>query len=214
MIIFRNSDIASLEKYFRINLINSLPGYKSLNMLGSISTEGVTNLALVSSAFHLGSNPPLIGLIMRPQRPENDTLDNIRATGHYTLNNVLPDWYDKAHQTSATYPSGVSEFEKCGFDPYYLDEVKAPFVKQSSIKMGLHLREMIDIELNGTTLVIGEVVALLVDEPLIAEDGFINHHQAGTVTVAGLDSYYLTQPLQRLAYAKPDQETKALSTDS
>ncbi|PKK35109.1 MULTISPECIES: flavin reductase family protein [unclassified Siphonobacter] len=214
MTIFRDSDIAAMEKYFRINLINSLPGYKSLNMLGSVSPEGVTNLALVSSAFHLGSNPPLIGLIMRPQRPENDTLHNIRSTGQYTLNNVLPDWYEKAHQTSATYPSGVSEFEACGFEPLYIQELKAPFVKQSSIKMGLHLREMIDIELNGTTLVIGEVVALLVDEPLIEQDGFINHHQAGTVTVAGLDAYYLTQPLQRMAYAKPDKEPKALSTHS
>ncbi|MDR6194766.1 flavin reductase [Siphonobacter sp. SORGH_AS_0500] len=214
MTIFRDSDIAAMEKYFRINLINSLPGYKSLNMLGSVSPEGVTNLALVSSAFHLGSNPPLIGLIMRPQRPENDTLHNIRSTGQYTLNNVLPDWYEKAHQTSATYPSGVSEFEACGFEPLYIQELKAPFVKQSSIKMGLHLREMIDIKLNGTTLVIGEVVALLVDEPLIEQDGFINHHQAGTVTVAGLDAYYLTQPLQRMAYAKPDKEPKALSTHS
>lgn len=115
MISIPSEQIYQLEKQYRISLINSLVGYKSLNLLGTISKEGITNLCIISSVFHLGANPPLLGLVIRPERAHNDTLNNIKSTGQYTLNNVLPEWYMQAHQTSASYAAGISEFDTCGF---------------------------------------------------------------------------------------------------
>lgn len=207
-----NDEILAMEKFYRTNLINSLGGYKSLNLLGTASENGISNLCLVSSVFHLGANPPLIGLVMRPEREHNDSLRNIRSTGHYTLNNVLPEWYKQAHQTSASYPSGVSEFDACGFKKLYTPGFKAPFVQQSTLRIGLELREVIDMELNATTIVIGEVAHVLIDEQAVTEDGTIDHIQAGTMTVAGLDSYFSPEFVGRLTYAKPGlqpQELKA-----
>lgn len=198
-----SEQIALMEKYYRINLINSVAGYKSLNLLGTISSDGITNLSLVSSVFHLGSNPPLLGMVMRPEREHNDTLKNIRDTGHYTLNNVQSEWLKQAHQTSASYPSGVSEFDQCGFNKEYLKSFKAPFVRQSSIRIGLDVRDMISMEINGTTIVIGEVIHILSDNELIGDDGLVDHERAGTMVVSGLDAYYLPKFADRLAYAKP-----------
>lgn len=192
-----------MEKFYRINLVNGLGGYKSLHLLGTASEDGASNLCLVSSVFHLGANPPLIGLVMRPQREHNDTLRNIRSTGHYTLNNVLPQWYKHAHQTSASYPSGESEFDVCGFKKLYIPGFKAPYVQQSTVRIGLHLREIIDMELNATTILIGEVAHILLEEQMLTSDGSIDHIQAGTMTVAGLDSYFLPEFVGRLNYAKP-----------
>ena len=208
-----SNQISELEKHYRINLINSLNGYKSLNLLGTINEDGITNLSIISSAFHLGSNPPLFGLIIRPEREHNDTLSNIKSAGQYTLNNVLPSFYQQAHQTSASYPSGVSEFAECGFNELFAGEFKAPFVVQSTVKMGLELREVTDIKINGTTLVIGEVTQLLVDDSLIGSDGLIDHIKAGTLTVSGLDSYYSTALVGRLTYAKPGTDPKELIID-
>lgn len=210
MIDLNSNQISELEKYYRINLVNSLTGYKSLNLLGTINEEGVTNLCIISSAFHMGSNPPLFGLIIRPEREHNDTLRNIKSSGQYTLNNVLPDWYKQAHQTSASYPSGVSEFEACGFTAMYADNFKAPFVAQSTIRIGLEVREIIDMKINGTSLVIGEATQVFADEGLIGEDGFVDHIKAATLTLSGLDSYYLTEQVGRLDYAKPGIEPKEL----
>lgn len=195
--------IDAMEKFYRINLINSLAGYKSLHLLGTASEEQVTNLCVVSSVFHLGANPPLIGLIMRPERGHNDTLKNIRATGEYSLNNVLPAWYKQAHQTSASYPSGISEFDACGFEAHYAEGFTAPFVKQSTIRIGLRLVQTMDVAINGTTIVVGEIVKILTDDSLIGPDGAIDHVQAKTMTVAGLDTYFVTQLVGRLPYAKP-----------
>ena len=203
MISITSEQIKELDKQDRVNLLNSLVGYKALHLLGTADNDGITNLCVISSAFHLGSNPPLLGLVMRPQREHNDTLKNINATGQYTLNNVLPQWHMQAHQTSASYASGESEFDICGFNKQYIKGFKAPFVVQSTIRIGLELRELIDMKINGTTIVIGEVVKILTEDKLIAGDGMIFHDKAQTMTVAGLDTYCLPQPVGRLAYAKP-----------
>jgi hypothetical protein len=35
------------------------------------------------------------------------------------------------------------------------------------------------------------------------EDGYLDIEKAGTISCTGLDSYHITQRLQRLNYAKP-----------
>lgn len=203
MITIKRNQIDEMEKFYRISLVNSLIGFKPVNLLGSCNIDGSPNLSIISSAFHLGANPPLIGLVMRPQREHNDTLKNIQATGQYTLNNVLPDWYKQAHQTSASYGSGVSEFEKCHFKELYTEGFKAPFVRESTVRIGLELREIMDVPLNGTTIAIGEIVQILLDDLIIEEDGTVDHVKAGSMAVAGLDRYFIPEFVGRLSYAKP-----------
>ena len=59
-------DLAELSSERRALLINSLPGYKPAMLVGTASAEGDTNLAIISSHFHLGSRPPLLAMILRP----------------------------------------------------------------------------------------------------------------------------------------------------
>lgn len=59
-------EILHYEKNYRANLINSVSGFKSANLIGTVSSKGNTNLAIFSSVIHVGANPPLIGLLMRP----------------------------------------------------------------------------------------------------------------------------------------------------
>ena len=200
-----SQNIHQMEQRYRAAFINSLPGYKCLQMVGTLNENGTGNLGLFNSVFHLGANPALLGMIFRPQSDEHDTLKNIKNTGSYTFNNVLPAWFEQAHQTSARYASGVSEFAECGFEPFFLPDFKAPFVAQSTIKIGLELREIIDIKINGTTLVIGEITQIMLDnENLVSADGYVDHTKAKTVTVTGLDAYFSTNALGRLTYAKPN----------
>ena len=54
-----------MSKVPRLNLVNCVTGYKSANLIGTISTEGIQNVAIFSSVTHLGTEPPLIGFILR-----------------------------------------------------------------------------------------------------------------------------------------------------
>ncbi|OIQ30358.1 MAG: hypothetical protein BM564_03035 [Bacteroidetes bacterium MedPE-SWsnd-G2] len=63
---FTSEQLSSLDYIFKINLINSLSGYKSANIIGSIPPEEIENVAVFSSVMHLGSTPLLLGFILRP----------------------------------------------------------------------------------------------------------------------------------------------------
>lgn len=200
---FSEADFIGMDQRFRAAFFNSLGGFKSLTLVGTINGKQQTNLSAVSSVFHIGANPPLIGMIFRPDSVERHTLENIMETGQYTFNHVTEAFYIAAHQTSARYPREISEFDACGLAPFYSSRIIAPYVQQSPIKIGLELAERIELKINGTVLVLGKIVETIVPEICICEDGFVDLELAGTITVSGLDSYHTTNKLARLPYAKP-----------
>jgi flavin reductase (DIM6/NTAB) family NADH-FMN oxidoreductase RutF len=196
------SDIDSMEKRRRANLINSLSGYKSANLLGTINSVGQTNLALMSSAFHIGANPPLVGLLIRPHSVPRHSLENILETGEYTLNTVTQTMYRQAHQTTARYPREQSEFAAVGLEEEY-SSLKCPYVAGCPVKSGLKLVDTQTLAVNDTVLVIGEIVELIINKELVADDGQIDHAAANTVALTGLDEYHSCSSLERLPYPKP-----------
>jgi flavin reductase (DIM6/NTAB) family NADH-FMN oxidoreductase RutF len=203
-------DLEKLEKQQQVNLINSLGGFKSVALVGTSNSNGNTNLAIFSSFFHIGANPPLIGMIFRPSPPERDTMRNIMETGFYTINHINENIYKQAHQTSARYDATVSEFDATGLSTEYKNNFFAPFVAESNVQLGIVFKEKIDIAINNTTMVIGEIVQIYYPEDCLSEDGFISLEKANTITTSGLDSYHKTVQLDRLSYAKPNKETTSI----
>lgn len=202
-----HENIAQLEKLERAALINSITGFKSLSLIGTVDTQQQTNLAVFNSVVHLGANPALMGFIVRPDSVERHTLSNIEEMRYFTINHVHKQIYQQAHQTAARYGKDISEFEACGLTPVYLNEFNSPFVKESAIKIGLEYAERIDIALNSTILVIGKIMQLYFPENAWCLDGYVDIEKAGTIACSGLDSYHETHRLARLGYAKPDKET-------
>jgi len=197
------ADILALERRYRAQFVNSLSGFKGVNMVGTVDTKGQTNLAIVSSVVHLGSNPALFGMVMRPHTVARHTLENLLETGFYTLNHLNEDIYPQAHHTSARYPKDISEFNVTRLTPLYTPIIPAPYVQESHIRLGLAFKQKIDIELNGTVFIIGELVEVHFPTDCLTEDGFLDIKRAGSITVAGLDAYHSTNLLERLPYAKP-----------
>ncbi|MEN9511098.1 MAG: hypothetical protein RLZZ370_917 [Bacteroidota bacterium] len=198
--------IAGMEQRYRANLINSAPGYKNLCLVGTRNAQGVNNLAVFNSLFHVGANPPLLGLVFRPDSVDRHTLSNIRESNFYTLNLVAEGMEAAAHQTSARYPAAVSEFEAVGFTPFHPEDFFAPAVLESPLRIGMKLEEEIQMALNGTSMVIGRICWLECAEEAIEEDGFVNPEVAGLMSVCGLDAYYKPVLKGRYAYAKPDKK--------
>lgn len=202
--------IEKLEKRQRAALINSITGFKPANLIGTADASGRSNLAIMSSLVHLGSHPPLLGLVLRPDSVERHTLDNIRHSGVYSVNHVHQDIIAEAHQTAARYPRGVSEFAATGLSEHWVEGFAAPLVAEAQIRMVLKLREEQTLAINGTQLLIGEVVYLEYPEEVAREDGALDPAAAGSVALAGLDSYHAAQPLKRMAYAKPELPPREL----
>lgn len=201
---FSEETLQQLPQRERANFINSLSGFKSANLVGTTSADGINNLALISSVFHVGANPPLMGMIMRPHTVTRDTLGNIKQQGVYTINHVHGEIAKQAHQCSARYVPTESEFDAVGLTPEMASAVNAPYVAESRIKIALQCEHISVIELNQTELVIGRIVEVLCAERYIHADGYIDIEAADSTAVSCLDSYHTTSRIDRFSYAKPD----------
>jgi flavin reductase (DIM6/NTAB) family NADH-FMN oxidoreductase RutF len=204
--IIKKEETLKFEKLYRAAFINSITGFKSANLIGTISSEGKTNLAIFNSVIHVGANPPLMGFLMRPVSVERHTYENIKETGSFTINHINKEIFKQAHQTSARYDKDISEFDECGLTAEYSETISAPYVKQSIVKIGLNYIEEYEIKYNGTIFIIGEIAEIILPEDIIGKDGFINIENAGTIAISGLDSYHETKRMSRLSYAKPGIE--------
>ncbi len=200
---FSQTDFQNFNNRFRTNFFNSIVGFKSLNLAGSISKTGHHNLAIFSSIFHIGSNPAYLGMIFRPnEEVPRHTLANILETGFYTFNHVDESFYKQAHHTSAKYDMDQSEFEACGLEPYFLDFFPAPFVKQSQVKMGLSFVEKQELKFNNTILLVGKVEVAILPQSIISDDGFVDISKANSLAGMGIDGYAKVENVTRLSYSK------------
>ncbi len=192
-----------MAKLTRVQLATSLPGPKPICLVGTRSTAGIANLAPFSSITHLGSNPILLGMVTRPDTVDRHTLKNILATREWSLNHITAGILEKAHQCSARYPSGISEFDETGLTESYQPNFDTPFVKESPLQIGLTLEEIIDIPSNNTKLIVGRVKFVNLPDHTISEDGSIDLPKLGTVASTALDTYFSINEISRLPYAKP-----------
>ena len=170
-----------MEKVERLNLINSCTGYKSANLIATKSENGESNVAIFSSITHLGSDPALLGFIMRPTTVPRDTYKNIKETGFFTVNHITENMIADAHHTSANYDFGVSEFDKTNLEEEYKNEIDFPFVKPVALSC------------NG----------------ILLEKGWLQLDKVNVVSLNGLGGYCLPKLIDRFEYARKDTSTKS-----
>lgn len=196
-------DIEAMDRDQRRNFVNTLSGIKNVQLLGTQSAEGIDNLGLFNSVVHIGAAPACLGFIMRTLTVERHTYNNLKKTGYFTLNQVHQGILEQAHQASAKYPSGVSEFEAVGLQVQRTSNVQAPYVKEAKIKIGLAFHEEHYIQINHSWLVVGRIVEVLLPDGSIGPTGHVDTAAWDGIGVSGLDTYYNLEQKQQLPYARP-----------
>jgi flavin reductase (DIM6/NTAB) family NADH-FMN oxidoreductase RutF len=205
---FNQQSLLEADSAFRRDFVNSLAGYKSLNLIGTKSNSGLTNLAPFSQVFHIGASPPMVGILFRPHTVERHTLENILETEYFTLNHVHESFYQEAHQTAASYKE--SEFAATGLEEAYKNDFFAPFVEGSLVQIACKLVEKQTLQVNGTVFIIASIEEVHVESVGLRLDGSLDLAALGTVTVSGLDEYYVGKRLGRLSYPKPGKDLEIL----
>lgn len=204
------SEIIKMDKVPRLNLINSATGYKSANLIGTCSIDGKENVAIFSSVTHLGSEPPLVGFILRPTTVPRDTYKNIKETDFFTINHITEEMIADAHHTSANYEQGVSEFEETNLTSEYLDDYKCPFVKGSPVRLLCKYVNEYYLKENDCIHIIASIEAIYAEEELIQKDNWLQLDKGNIVAINGLDGYALPKLIDRFEYARPKQKSKSM----
>ena len=206
MTFFNEEDILQMPKVKRLNIINSITGIKPANLISTIDERNRHNLAIFSSVVHLGSNPALIGFVLRPQEKiRRHTYENILENGYYTINHLPNHKTLEGHYTSAKFDKETSEYDVCHFTPEFQHEFPVPYVKESFLKMGLKHVESIPIKYNGTVMIVGKILQVYVAKSSLSEEGYINLEEAKSVGISGLNTYYDLKKIASYPYARPHE---------
>ncbi|MEC8460300.1 MAG: flavin reductase [Bacteroidota bacterium] len=206
MTFFSEEDILQMPKVKRLNIINSITGIKPANLISTIDERNRHNLAIFSSVVHLGSNPALIGFVLRPlEKIRRHTYENILENGYYTINHLPNHKTLEGHYTSAKFDKETSEYDVCHFTPEFQHEFPVPYVKESFLKMGLKHVESIPIKYNGTVMIVGKILQVYVAKSSLSEEGYINLEEAKSVGISGLNTYYDLKKIASYPYARPHE---------
>lgn len=177
-------DIETLSVRERYHLLVSTVIPRPIAWVSTINEAGALNLAPFSFFNAIAANP--MSVCFAPVNDRNgkakDTLINVRQTRQFVVNIATEDNAEKMNQTSATYPYGVSEFEKAGLSQIPSFKVKPPRVKESPVQMECELIQIVTLSEGplGGNLVIGKVVLFHVDDK-IWNGGNIRHEDLRAV---------------------------------
>ena len=166
------------------------------------------SLAIFSSVTHLGSDPALISITLRPKTVSRHTYENMIETKVFTVNHIPEHYIAHAHHTSAKYPKNFSEFDQTNLKPEYKKKFYPPYVKGSPVQLGCKFINEYYIKENDCSIIVDSINDLFVEKEIIKEDGWLQLDKGKVVAVNGLDGYALPKLKKRLEYARPKKNHK------
>jgi len=165
----------------------------------TVDREGRVNLAPFSFFNAFGANPPVVVFspTLRRDGTKKDTLLNLEANGEFVLNAAIEALAEKINLSSKELPYGDSEVELTGLHVLPSRKVKPPRIAETPVHMEGTVRQIVPVG-NGpisANLVIGEIVAMHVDERVLDEHGRVDPLKLRTIARLGSDWYCRTSDL-------------------
>jgi flavin reductase (DIM6/NTAB) family NADH-FMN oxidoreductase RutF len=163
-------DPAELEHTDAYKLLIGLVVPRPIGWIGTVSVDGIRNLAPFSFFNAVAATPPTVLFAPLTQAGRRkDSLVNAETTREFTVNMVSFDLAEQMNLTSGRYSSDVDEFELAGLTPVPGGVVAAPMVAEAKANLECKVVQLVPVGRPpmDTTLVIGEVVAFHVREDLL-----------------------------------------------
>jgi flavin reductase (DIM6/NTAB) family NADH-FMN oxidoreductase RutF len=175
---------------------------RPIGWIATVDAEGRPNLAPYSFFNGVSDRPPMV---MFASGGFKDTLRNVQATGEFTCSVATWDLREAMNLSSAPVAPGVDEFKLAGVDAAPSMCIKPPRVAQSPAAFECRVWQILPLPAppprpgatqapEGYTLVIGEVLAVYIDDAFVA-DGIVDTGRM--------------QPLARLGYMDYSTVTSA-----
>lgn len=154
------------------------------------------NLITVAWAGVVSSEPPMIGIGVRPERYSRGLIE---ATKVFTVNLPTSAMAEKVDYCGVVSGRKVDKFAKCGFTPVPGTKVSAPVVAECPLSLECELRRT--VELGSHLLFLGEVVAVQADSALADADGHFDIAGAGLLAYAHGGYYALGEKLGQFGFS-------------
>lgn len=168
-----NVTLEKIEKHDVYNLLIGLVAPRPIAWVTTRNESGSVNAAPYSAYNYLSIDPPVLGFGVadRAAGDENpkDTARNIQRTGEFVVNVVTEDLMHAMSVCSTPFPPEVSELEMAGLHMEPSTVVSVPRIAEAHAAM--ECRWLQTIELGRSRIVLGEVVAMYIEDRFVDERG-------------------------------------------
>ncbi len=180
----------------RHNPFKALVAPRPIGWIGSVSPEGVLNLAPYSFFNAVADHPPMV---MYSSEGRKDSLRNIEASGEFTVSIVSHALREKMNMTAAAVSHDVDEFALAGLTPVDSQFVRAPRVGESPAALECKVWKILDMPpAPGETeshwsVVFGLVVGVYINDAFI-RNGLVDTAAISPIARLGYMDYAVVQP--------------------
>jgi flavin reductase (DIM6/NTAB) family NADH-FMN oxidoreductase RutF len=184
---------------------NAIVGPRPIGWISTKSKDGIVNLAPYSFFNAFNYVPPIVAFSSINYK---DTVRNAEETGEFCWNLVTLPLAEAMNQTCAAVPPEVNEFDVAGLTQASSRLVSAPRVAESPVSFECKVTKVMQLETAAgdtipTWMVLGEVVAVHIDETLLV-GGVYDTAAAGHVLRGGGPADYFTVgPAQLFKMRRP-----------
>jgi flavin reductase (DIM6/NTAB) family NADH-FMN oxidoreductase RutF len=166
-------DISKTSTNDVYNLLIGLVAPRPIAWITSQDPQGRLNAAPFSAFNYVCTDPPMlaIGVGNRPGPGivGKDTAQNIRRTREFVVNVVNEELAEAMNLSAVDFPPGVSELEIAKLETAPSSVVSVPRIKQAPAS--LECREFSTIEVGRSRIILGQVVAIHVQDRYIDPAG-------------------------------------------
>lgn len=160
-------DPAAMPDGSAYHMLNAIIAPRPIAWISTIGPNGVFNLAPHSYTTVASQNPPIVCFVSIGRK---DTIRNVEATGEFVYNVGNRELVERINRSAADFPRDVSEFEWAGLTPVVGRKVAAPRVAEAPVAMECRLVEVHEVASTNNHIILGEVLAIHVDERLLVND--------------------------------------------
>jgi len=190
-------DLKNITPRQSYNLLIGVVAPRPIALVTSKDLTGTINAAPYSAYNYLCIEPPVIALgvgnLPGPEIVGKDTARNIRNTGEFVVNIVTEDIMRAMNVCAIDFPPGVNELEMAGLTAEASAFVAVPRIKEAHA--ALECREFSTVEVGRSRIVLGEVLAVYVEDRFVDPKGpYIKTEELHLIgRMNGLGNYVRTQ---------------------
>ena len=138
-------------------------------LVTSVDEAGKPNIITLAWVGVVNSEPPMIGLSIRPERYSHDC---VKRSKEFVVNLPSAEMVRKVDACGVLSGRETDKFAAMGWKPVPAQKVKPPLIDECPVQMECQVKEM--ISLGSHDLFLGEIVALHVKEEIQKEKGRID----------------------------------------
>jgi flavin reductase (DIM6/NTAB) family NADH-FMN oxidoreductase RutF len=187
---------------------------RPIGWLTTMSAAGIVNLAPFSFFNLLTYDPPFVMFssgVHEDDGGKKDTVRNVEETGEFVYNMSTWAQREQMNRTAALTLRGVDEMAATGLEPLPSRLVRPPRVKGAPVHFECRLHQIITLPGRASEhhLVIGQVVAVHIDDSVITPDGRLDVLKIRPIARLGYKDYCSVDAIFQMEKRTPEDIPEA-----